>query len=370
MNTDENSFGFGIEAEYLLADATSFRPLWHQDVRFAALNHILESIDIGDLPPLDGLELEPPHRKLMPYLVEGYGVPDQDFRPVDVLAKGVEIRTPVCRSLPECLRVFSVLFTRLKTALARQANYAPVALSHHPLATTFHGPQNKRRHDFWQWAMRAMTTYGPDINVSFPKEVVERLELKDLNAKINFYSPAMTAFSLASPFLDGRPWRINEQIGKSVRTYKRSVIAPPIEIHLHEAGRFEFKVFEMTNRLNDFEAYFLLFLTLALDESLRGRAEDADRIYGMGRIAISGFTDPLARARAADLLAAAHRTLPAWGFDVACLNEFARRLDTNILPADRMLARYAEQGALEPVLRDLSELRESPVQSPAHVKCV
>jgi hypothetical protein len=42
----------------------------------------------------------------------------------------------------------------------------------------FEGPQNKRRYDHWQWAMKAMTTYGPDINVSVPLDLAERLDLQ------------------------------------------------------------------------------------------------------------------------------------------------------------------------------------------------
>src|SRR5262245_58126820 len=84
-------FGFGLETEYLLVDTDSFEPLWHQDLRFDVLNAALEAIDVADLPPLDGLELEAPHRKLMPYAVEGYHVPDPDMNPADVKPKGVEI---------------------------------------------------------------------------------------------------------------------------------------------------------------------------------------------------------------------------------------------------------------------------------------
>jgi hypothetical protein len=56
----------------------------------------------------------------------------------------------------------------------------------------FEGPQNKRRYDHWQWAMKAMTTYGPDINVSVPLDLAERLDLHELHGKVNYYAPALT----------------------------------------------------------------------------------------------------------------------------------------------------------------------------------
>ena len=68
---NEDAFCFGLEAEFMLVDAKTFRPLWHHDLTFAELNETLESIPFDDLPSLEGLDLEPPHRKLMPFAVEG-----------------------------------------------------------------------------------------------------------------------------------------------------------------------------------------------------------------------------------------------------------------------------------------------------------
>src|SRR6516165_8504107 len=167
-------FRFGLETEYLLVDSESFRPLWYQDLKFDVLNRALEAIEVNDLPPLDGLELEAPHRKLMPYAVEGYHVPDPDMNPTDVKPKGVEIRTPVCRSIGECLACLRALHSRLQAALGG-IGFQAVSISHHPTEHHFEGPQNKRRHDFWQWAMQAMLTYGPVVNVSLPPRMTERL---------------------------------------------------------------------------------------------------------------------------------------------------------------------------------------------------
>ena len=58
-------------------------------------------------------------RKLMPLAVEGYHVPDQDMNPIDLWPKGIEIRTPVCPSIQECLDCLQVLHARLQVALGR-----------------------------------------------------------------------------------------------------------------------------------------------------------------------------------------------------------------------------------------------------------
>jgi hypothetical protein len=202
-----DGFRFGLEAEFMLASTEDYRPLWYRDVTFKILDQILNQIPLDGIPSLAGLSAEPPHEKLMPFIVEGYGIPDSDFKIIDAYPKGIEIRTPVCDSLPQVLKVYETLYRRVKSALLEN-NMVPVALSHHPMESKFSGPQNKRRHDYWLWAMEVMTTYGPDINVSFPSEISEKLfsNTDDLHAKVNYYAPALAAISLASPFKDGAPW--------------------------------------------------------------------------------------------------------------------------------------------------------------------
>src|SRR5438105_3129320 len=132
VEENNRGFRFGLEAEFLLADAETFRPLWHPDLKFADLNAALEHIGVEDLPPLTGLRAEPPHRKCMPFVVEGYHVSDPDFNPIDLLLKGVEIRTPVCTSIEECLGCLWVLHGRLQEALEGRG-YRAVVQSFHPV---------------------------------------------------------------------------------------------------------------------------------------------------------------------------------------------------------------------------------------------
>src|SRR5437868_9286691 len=105
---------FGLEGEYLLVEADTFRPLWHPELKFGRLNALLEGIRFEQLLEgltLEGLELDAPHRRLMPYYVEGYGLPDAGLTTyVDLLPKGVEVRTPVCPTLGVCLRVYENLY--------------------------------------------------------------------------------------------------------------------------------------------------------------------------------------------------------------------------------------------------------------------
>lgn len=348
-------FHFGLETEFLLVDAESFRPLWYRDLSFEQLNTALEAIPLDGLPQLEGLDLEPPHRKLMPFVVEGYHVPDPDFRAIDLLPKGVEIRTPVCDSIEECLVCLAVLHERLQSALA-DLGYRAVSLSHHPTETHFAGPQNKRRHDFWQWAMEVMVTYGPDINVSLPA-LPGKLDALDLAAKVNYYGPAMAALSLASPLYQGGLWRIRGQVGKSIRTYRRSVIAPAIELHPEERGRLEFKLFEATDRLADYHAYFLLWLTLLLDDSLSGRASNTTRVYDLGAVARHGLAAEGVVERAQMLLERGSEMLPKFGFDAEPLVPFRWRLEQQRLPADDIIEWFVRGGSVESILRQRATLR-------------
>lgn len=354
----KDDFRFGIEAEFLLAKAGTFEPLWHKQLSFGYLNEIFEGISLEGIPSLDGLELEPPATKLMPFVVEGYHLPDMDFHAREVLPKGVEIRTPVCGSIEETSAVFKLLMQRLQAALLAK-NLVPVALSHHPVEKNFSGPQNKRRHDYWQWSMEVMTTYGPDVNVSLPLELAEQLDLNDLEAKINHYGPALSALSVASPFCEGKPWEIRGRRGKSFRMHKRSYIAPPVEFHPDEKNRLEFKVFDMPCSGAEFEAQFLSFLALVLDEGLQGRASKQTRIYDLGQVAQYGLDADQAKERAGELLSRAPAVLKAWGFDPAPLvNIFGRRLETGITPADELLALYdSTGGSMKAVLEERSRFR-------------
>jgi len=348
----QHEFKFGIEAEFALVEQNSFRPLWYRDVTFQRLNTILESIPVSDLG-MDGLKIEPPHRKQMPYVVEGYHLPDAEMNPIDLLPKGIEIRTPVSTSVDSCVDLLRTLYRRLQDALA-QADYAAVPISFHPLEDSFEGPQNKRRNDFWQWAMEAMVTYGGDINIHLPEELRATIDIRDLDAKVNYYGPAITALTLASPIARGGLWTIRGRVGKSIRTYHRSVIAPAIEIHPDQNQRFEFKLFDMPLQLDEFRGLLLLWLVLLLANDLPGRASKETRVYDLGNIARLGFEAETAFERAAEVLDLAPSVLGRYGFDPAPLEPFQKRLHTKRLPADEIIDLYRQEGGVPEVLRRLT----------------
>lgn len=351
----KDGFRFGLEAEFLLCDARSMRPLWHRDLQFESLNAALEAIPVGGYD-CASFKVEPPHLKASPYVVEGYHLPDPEMNPIDLLPKGVEIRTPIRSSIDGSIEALKTLHERMQHAL-NDLGYRAAALSFHPTEVHFEGPRNKRRHDFWQWAMEAMVTYGPDVNVGVPESVAAGLDLKDLSHKVNYYVPALTALTLASPLRNGELWRFRGHIGKSVRTYHRSATAPAIEIHPDEGLRLELKSFEMTTSLDDYRNYFLLWLGLILDRRLKGRASDQTRIYDLGRVAWEGVAADTVSSRATEVLDIIPDTLCSRGFDCSSLELLRKRLDTRRVPADDIAEIFEREKSVAQTLEYLCELK-------------
>lgn len=348
-------FRFGLESEYLVVTLSDYQALWHQDLSFEQLNGIFETIPLDGIPSCEGLDLESPQTKLMPFVVEGYHLPDMDFSAKQILPKGVEIRTPVCNTITQALEIHSVLYKRLKQALNFH-DLDLVSLSHHPHESKFSGPQNKRRHDYWQWSMEVMTTYGPDINVGIPEELVRMISVDDLHQKINYYGPALSALSVASPFCNGEPWQYAKgKFGKSYRMHKRSYIAPPIEIHFDENNRFEFKVFDMPNSRVEIEAQILSFLILIINDALTGRATHQTRIYDLGEVAKKGLEAEGIVEKLHEIFNGADQLLREWGFDFKALSVFKERLESGVTPADDMLKLYRVNDSIRDVLKQRSQ---------------
>lgn len=353
----KETFQFGLEAEFLVVDYPSLKPLWYKDLPFKKLNAILEDIPFEDIEGrFDLFQLEAPAKKLMPFVVEGYHLPDKDFNMVDVLPKGLEIRTPVCDSIEKTLDAYKKLHLRMQKVL-EGFNLKAVSLSHHPIEWQFEGPCNKRRYDYWIWAMEVMTTYGPDINVSIPASLLRNFDKKDFELKVNYYAPAFTALSVGSPFFKGDLWKTREGFGKSYRTHKRSVIAPPIEFHGDEENRFEFKVFDMTPYEKDFHAYFLLFLILILNKDLKGRSDKATRIYEMGEAARLGLDAFGMKEKLAEVLKEGRLVLAQYGFDFTPLNWIENRIENNWTLADELITLHQKRGSLRDSLDFLSEIK-------------
>lgn len=355
-NTGEG-FRFGIEAEYLLADASTMRPLRYGELQFEVLNDLLESIPVEDLPSVEGLLPQPPHRRVMPYVVEGYHLPDPEAPNPTLLPKGLEIRTPVCQSIEEAVSVAGELLERLQQSLQHRG-WTAIALSHHPEEERFAGPQGGRSERGWRWAQQAMLTFGPDVNVSLPLRWRHRIEKTDLIAKVNYYAPAMTLLTLGAPLEQGTLWTHAGRVGKSVRTFRRSSVGDAVEFHPEQPGRLEFKCFEMTPRITDFQAYLALWLAVLLDERMAGRTDEQSRVQDLQTASVAGLTNDALRERAEELLDLAADALARWDFDPQLLAPFVARLRSGRLPADDIVEWYQATNSIPAVLGRLAASAE------------
>lgn len=69
---------------------------------------------------------------------------DRERKVVDLMPKGIEIRTPVYPSIGTCLDGFRILHERLQARLL-EVGYRAVVLSFHPTEDHFGGPPSSRR---------------------------------------------------------------------------------------------------------------------------------------------------------------------------------------------------------------------------------
>jgi hypothetical protein len=354
--TGTEKFGFGIEAEFLLLDKLSHRPLFHGDLNFEQLLDTLDNIAVADFSS-DGFNIKPLHRKASPYLVEGYYLTDDEMNPLTLLAKGIELRTPIVPTIDASVNNLSTLYSRLQLAM-NGLGYQTAMISHHPVESKFEAKPNYKRHDYWQWASTAMLTYGPDINISVPATLAEMIDREALHDKINFYMPSVIAMSLASPLVDGDLWHIRGAVGKSIRTYRRSLWAPLYYIHHKPSLRFEFKGFEMAQNLSDYKAFFLLSLAVLLDLELTGRASDATRLYDLGQVAVHGLDLPFVRDRASAVLEGAERIGTLYDFDTTPLHAFWNRLDNRRVPADDIIESFSAHRSIAQSMFELTDFSD------------
>ena len=350
-DSEPKKFGFGIEAEYLLLDKT-FRPLFCEDLDFDRLRDCVDSISTTDLGT-DGFNIKPLHKHANPYLIEGYYLTDVSMKPHTLLPKGIEVRTPVRSSIDETISVLIDATERLRSRVESDFGYHLCTISHHPTRSNFQAPPNYKRHDYWQWALSAMTTFGPDINISLPESMSASVDRKLLNERINFYMPAAVALTFSSPLIDGRLWNEDGISGKSVRTYKRSQWAPLYYVHTEPALRFEFKGFEMPFQFSDYRALFLISLALLLDSSLTMKTSDEERIANLRYFAVHGLESEASKVCARILLQAAERTALRLSLDVSCLSPIWRRLETGNVPADQISDAFRAENSLERALQNL-----------------
>ncbi|MBX9686107.1 MAG: hypothetical protein K2X27_05365, partial [Candidatus Obscuribacterales bacterium] len=158
-----DGFGFGIETEFLMLNKSDFSPLTHKELNFDELLDLANSIPTERFGE-QGFNIKPLHSKATPYLIEGYYLTDSEMNPVSLLPKGIEIRTPCRQSIDEAVKTLYELFSLLEKRCL-QEGYDLAVTSHHPTEVNFNAAPNYKRYDYWQWALTAATTCGPDINI-------------------------------------------------------------------------------------------------------------------------------------------------------------------------------------------------------------
>lgn len=348
-----NDFGFGIEAEFLLVDAQSYKPLGYETLNFQTLLKLVDEIPTSDCSR-EGFNKKPLHNQISPYLIEGYTLTGPDMKPVDLLPKGIEIRTPLTNSFESSTQSLQDLYRRLKTKLL-QENMNAAMISYHPSEPRIVAPPNYERHDYWQWALTATSTYGPDINISLPKHLEEKVNIERINARVNYYAPAVIALTFASPIRDNKLWTVDGQVGKSVRTFERSKWAPIFYVHEKPSLRFEFKGFEMSRCLEDYHAMFLIGLALLLDDSLEGSESDQSRVAALETLAVTGLADAQRSERAVTILESAERIACQFNWQRESLDEFWKRLQTQRTPGDEIAETFAKNKSIEKTLQTLTD---------------
>lgn len=353
----EMEIAFGLELELLLLDAQSHRPLLCNELKFEHLRNLVDAIDNRDVS-LDGLNIKPLHVKASHYLIEGYYLTDAAMKPLDLLPKGVEIRTPIFNSIDATIDSAYLLYGRLQKALAKYHLTAGV-LGHHPTAPDLDAPPNYDRHDYWQWALAVASTYGPDINISLPTSLSAGIKLDALNGKVNYYMPALVALSLYSPIYLGDLWRVDGRTGSSIRTFRRSKWAPMHYIHEKPYLRFEFKGFEMASRMEDYKAFFLFGLAILLDDKLTGTESDDIRMRDLGQVAVDGVRLDWVRTRCEAVLASADKIASDLGINGECLLEMRRRLARRWMPADDVIAEFETHHDIQKLMARLPALHRT-----------
>ncbi|MBS1957427.1 MAG: hypothetical protein JST89_24790 [Cyanobacteria bacterium SZAS-4] len=351
MQNDD--FGFGIEVEFLLVESQSFKPLGYNSLDFQALLNLVDAIPTADCSR-EGFNKKPLHNHITPYLIEGYTLTSAGMKPIDLLPKGIEIRTPLTNSFETSTESVQDLYGRMKSKLMEEHMTAAM-LSYHPTEPRIVAPPNYERHDYWQWALTATTTYGPDINISLPKHLEEKVNIERINARVNHYAPAAIALTFASPLRDSQLWVVDGQIGKSVRTFERSKWAPIFYVHEKPSLRFEFKGFEMSRCLDDYQAMFLIGLALLLDDRLEGVASDRSRVSTLETLALSGLESAQVRDTAALVLESAERIARQFNFRRDSLDEFWNRLKTQRLPSDQIAETFTRTKSVEQTLQTLTD---------------
>ncbi|MGI8799823.1 MAG: glutamate-cysteine ligase family protein [Pseudonocardia sp.] len=326
MPAQAGGFRCGIEHESALLRPDG-RFADFTNTTFAELQSIVDELPISE-DDYPGLRVGDLGIKLKRWYVEGFERFDDDGELLRCDPKGIEIRTVVHDDVAHAVAALAADY-KLLDAAATSAGFTLVTVGFNPFEQAY---RVEPELNAWERAHRVgspedrtahlhMTTYGPDLNLSFAG--MDHDALIDAGAKLTHYSPYIVPFTFCSPFYGGKPWG-----GLSVRTHIRTGRRPAAMVFLPagsamldsdpsltqparipaEAGRIEFKAFDPGA---DFELYadlLALLKGIVLDTSLPGRRIVPDAELHQAS-AWAGYHDPEIRAGADDVLSAAAAAL-------------------------------------------------------------
>jgi hypothetical protein len=302
------------------------------------------------------------------WYVEGFERFDESGRFSGCDPKGIEIRTPICRSIEEAVSTLKDADERLAAA-AGEEGLAPVVIGFNPFRTHYmpDPPLNAS-----EVARRAgcpedetahlhMVTYGPDLNISC--EGMGPEALIDAGRKLTQYSPYLVPFSFCAPFFRCGLWN-----GLSRRTHYRTGVRPAALVFLgdreslipsrpsvtrvaripSEVGRIEFKAFDPCANFELYGSLLALIKGLVLDRSLRGRRTVPDgRLHRLS--ARLGFRSPHIFEGARRVLSASGRALEG-DPDRDRLHLLTSMHRARASPADALIECYRQTGQIVPSL--------------------
>lgn len=361
------SFRYGIEHELAVirADGTfgDFTA-----VAFEELQVVVDALpeDPSDYPDLRVGDQGIKHKR---WYVEGYERFDESGELLRCDPKGIEIRTRIHESVTEAVAALQADLKLLDAELAGRG-LATTVIGFNPIRSEYvvEPPLNawERRHRTGSPEERTahvhMTTYGPDLNLSWAG--FDAAQLIDVGRKLTYYSPWLVPLSFSSPFRDGAPWG-----GLSARTHRRTGARPAVLVFLAdgdpqieadpsltqvsrlpaEVGRVEFKAFDACPDPALYGELLSLLTGLVLDPTLPGRRTTPDAALHQ-HVARVGLGDDAVHAGTGELLDAATAALAGRPGDLERLASLRARWAAKHCPAVDMLARY-EAGELVAGLR-------------------
>jgi hypothetical protein len=352
------AFRYGIEHEIaLLRPDGTFADF--TNTSFDELAAIVDELP-EDPSDLVDLRLGDVGIKRKRWYVEGYERFDEHGVLLRCDPKGLEIRTVIHPGVDEAVAALTADQERLDAAAARHGlgvtaiGFNPVR-SEYVVSPAFNAWEQVHRlgSPEERTAHLHMTTYGPDLNLSWAGSTTG--DLVDAAGKLTALSPYLVPLSFSSPFRDGAPWG-----GLSARTYVRTGARPAVLAFLAdgepqvasdpsltqparlpaEVGRLEFKAFDACPDPALYGELLSLLTGLLLDTTLPQRRTTPDA--ALHRLSARvGHADPelhTGAEAALDAAAAATADRPA---DAARLKSLRAHFDRGECPARDMLARYA-----------------------------